>query len=175
MFDSLPPRPRAITQSRTSWEKPVTPVSESHEIPPGATADRGSTLLLGGSVRILELESFRDERGVLTPITFDDFGFSAARAFVVRAPEGSVRGGHGHRRVRQVLFCASGAIEVEVRHGGTDARLMLDERHPAALLEAGVWAQQTYVGADSTLIVFADGPYDSAEYDDDRSADEAVS
>ena len=36
------------------------------------------------------------------------------------------------------------------------------------LLEAGVWAQQTYVGADSTLIVFADGPYDSAEYVDDR-------
>ena len=99
-------------------------------------------------MRILELESFRDDRGVLTPITFDDFGFSAARAFVVRAPQGSVRGGHGHRRVRQVLFCASGAIEVEVRHRG---RAMLastlDERHPAALLEAGIWAQQTYVGA----------------------------
>ena len=155
-------------------EEPVTPVSESHETRPEATAGREQTLLLGGTVRILDLESFRDDRGVLTPLTFGDFGFSAARAFVVRAPRGAVRGGHGHRRVRQVLFCASGAIEVEVRHEGAHARLTLDERHPAALLEAGIWAQQTYVGVDSTLIVFADGPYDSAEYDD-RTVDEAVS
>ena len=113
---------------------------------------------------------------MLTPITFDDFGFTAARAFVVRAPQGAVRGGHGHRRVRQVLFCASGTIDVDVRLRGAHARLTLDQDRPAALLEAGVWAQQTYVGADSTLIVFADGPYDSAEYaDDDLGADEAAS
>lgn len=34
----------------------------------------------------------------------------------------------------------------------------------AALIEPGVWAQQTYLDDHSTLIVFADGPYDSAEY-----------
>ena len=134
------------------------------------------TVLLGGSVRLLDLESFRDDRGVLTPITFDDFGFTAARAFVVRASQGAVRGGHGHRRVRQVLFCASGTIEVELRHRGMRARLTLDEHQPAVLLDAGVWAEQTYIGTESTLIVFADGPYEPEEYVGiDEPRDEAES
>ena len=131
---------------------------------PGAVTGDDPITLLDGSVRIVELECFTDERGTLTPITLDDLGFSVARAFVVRAPRAAVRGGHAHRSVRQVLFRASGAIDVEVRRGGARARLTLDEEHPAVLVEAGVWAQQTYVGDDSTLIVFADGPYEPTEY-----------
>jgi dTDP-4-dehydrorhamnose 3,5-epimerase-like enzyme len=120
--------------------------------------------ILGGSVILLELESFRDHRGVLSPLDFGALGFEVARAFVVRAPDGAVRGGHGHERVRQVLFRASGAIDLDLRRQGEHARLTLDEDTPAVLLEPGVWAQQTYVGVDSTLIVFADGAYDPAEY-----------
>lgn len=125
--------------------------------------------LLEGTVRVLDLDCFRDHRGSLTPITFDDVGFSVARTFVVSAPRGAIRGGHAHRRVRQVLFRASGRIDVEVSHHGERARIALDEAHPAVLLEPGVWAQQTYLDDDSTLIVFADGPYDASEYEDGGS------
>lgn len=115
-------------------------------------------------VRVLELDCFRDDRGSLTPMTFDDVGFSVARTFVVSAPRDAVRGGHAHRRVRQVLFRASGTIDVEVSHDGTRARITLDEHRPAVLIEAGVWARQTYLDEHSTLIVFADGPYDDDDY-----------
>ncbi|WP_448003732.1 sugar 3,4-ketoisomerase [Agromyces bauzanensis] len=124
------------------------------------------TSLLEGRVRVLELDRFRDERGSLTPVTFDEVGFSVARTFVVSAPRGMVRGGHAHRRVRQLLFRASGAIDVDVSHRGERARIRLDEARPAVLLEAGVWAQQTYLDDHSTLVVFADGPYDADEYAD---------
>lgn len=154
----------------------MTSTPESRGTPAAASAVSEPALLLDGSVRILELECFRDDRGSLTPITFDDFGFSAARAFVVHAPHGAVRGGHAHRRVRQVLFCASGTIEIDVRHRGMHAQLTLDEGRPAVLLEAGVWAQQTYVGDDSTLIVFADGPYEASDYTgDDSTPDQGTS
>ena len=128
--------------------------------------------LLGGSVLPLQLPSFRDQRGELTPITFDELGFSAARAFVIRAPQGAVRGGHAHRRVRQLLFRASGIIQVDLRYQGGRIRLTLDDDHPAALVEAGVWGQQTYVAPESTLIVFADGPFDPEEYDEGAVAGE---
>ncbi|HET6673190.1 MAG TPA: FdtA/QdtA family cupin domain-containing protein [Agromyces sp.] len=119
---------------------------------------------LDGFVRVLDLDCFRDERGALTPLTFDDVGFSVARTFVVSAPRHAVRGGHAHRRVRQVLFRASGTIDVDVSHGGARARITLDELRPALLIEAGVWARQTYLDDHSTLIVFADGPYDEGDY-----------
>jgi dTDP-4-dehydrorhamnose 3,5-epimerase-like enzyme len=124
--------------------------------------------LLGGMVRILELDRFDDERGSLVPLSFDEVGFTAARAFVVTAPRGAVRGGHAHRRVRQVLLRASGSIEVDLVHDRERARLTLDESCPAILVEAGVWAQQTYVDDHSTLVVFADGAYDEREYVHER-------
>jgi hypothetical protein len=142
----------------------MTSVPEPPGAESGAVADRARETLLDGSVRLVELECFTDDRGSLTPITLDDLGFSVARAFVVRAPRGAVRGGHAHRTVRQVLFRASGSIDLEVRRGGARARITLDEDQPAVLLEAGVWARQTYVGDDSTLVVFADGPYEPTEY-----------
>ena len=83
---------------------------------------------------------------------------------MVRAPQGAVRGGHAHRRVRQVLFRASGTIDVDLSRDAVRASVTLDEDRPAVLLEAGVWAQQTYLDHDSTLIVFADGPYEATEY-----------
>jgi dTDP-4-dehydrorhamnose 3,5-epimerase-like enzyme len=119
---------------------------------------------LDGLVRVLDLDCFRDDRGALTPLTFNDVGFSVARTFVVSAPRDAVRGGHAHRRQRQVLFRASGTIDVEVSHDRTRAHITLDERRPALLIEAGVWARQTYLDDHSTLIVFADGPYDAGDY-----------
>jgi len=129
------------------------------------------TPLLDGMVRVLELARFRDERGSLVPVTFDDLGFRVARTFVVTAPRGAVRGGHAHRSVRQVLFRATGSIELEVRRDGVREHLTLDEACPAVLIEPGVWAQQTYLHDDSTLVVFADGPYDADEYGDGGSGD----
>jgi dTDP-4-dehydrorhamnose 3,5-epimerase-like enzyme len=126
------------------------------------------TPLLDGLVRVLDLDRFHDERGSLVPLSFDDVGFTAARAFVVNASRGAVRGGHAHRRQRQVLLRASGTIEVEVRHGAERANVTLDESCPAVLIEPGVWARQTYPDDHSTLIVFADGPYDADEYAHER-------
>src|SRR5690606_29729416 len=102
------------------------------------------TPLLDGMVRVLELDCFRDARGSLTPVTFHGARVTVARAFVVSAPQGMVRGGHAHRRVRQVLFRASGAIDVHVSHRGENATIRRDEECPAVLVEAGVWAQQVY-------------------------------
>lgn len=119
-------------------------------------------------VRVLELDRFRDERGSLVLLTFDDVAFRVARSFVVNAPRGAVRGGHAHRSVRQVLFRASGTIEVEVRHDGARALVTLDESNPALLVEPGVWAQQTYLDDHAALVVFADGAYDSTEYAHER-------
>lgn len=126
------------------------------------------TPLLDGMVRVLELDRFHDERGSLVPLSFDEVGFTAARAFVVNAPRGAVRGGHAHLRVRQVLVRASGTIEVEMLHGGARATVTLDESCPAILVEPGVWMQQTYPADHSSLVVFADGPYDASEYAHER-------
>ncbi|MFC9919786.1 sugar 3,4-ketoisomerase [Agromyces binzhouensis] len=147
-----------------------------HDVDPDAGATVGAASwpasLLGGAVRPLTLDRFVDDRGTLTPLVLAELSFAVARVFVVSAPAGAVRGGHAHRSVRQVLFRASGSVEVEFRHRGESSRLTLDDARPAVLVEAGVWAQQTYLDDGSTLIVLADGGYDRSEYlDHDHGTD----
>lgn len=118
----------------------------------------------GGRVAELIASTHADERGVLTALAFDRYRFAAVRTFIVEAPDGAVRGGHGHYRGRQLLVRLSGAVDVELRHGGSIERLTLDERCPAILVEPPVWASQTYRGERSSLLVLCDTPYDAADY-----------
>lgn len=123
--------------------------------------------LWGGLATPLPLDARTDPRGTLTPVDLSGHGFDTVRAFVVTAPDGTSRGGHGHRIGRQLLLRAGGRIEVELRHGGESALVTLDDTCPALLVEPGVWSRQTYRGDAATLVVFCDTEYDRADYFDD--------
>lgn len=117
-----------------------------------------------GLVAVVDVPSHPDPRGTLTPISFADHGFQAVRAFVVTAPQGQVRGGHGHHRTRQLILRVSGTIVVEVRRAGGTADLTLDASTPAVLIEPGVWSRQTYLGDHPSVVVFCDTEYDPDDY-----------
>lgn len=123
--------------------------------------------LWGGLVTSLALDASVDPRGSLTPVSFAEHGFEVVRAFVVSAPDGAIRGGHGHRTGRQLLLRAGGSIELELRHAGQVAGVTLDETTRAVLVEPGVWSRQTYSGGDAALVVFCDTEYDPSDYFDD--------
>jgi dTDP-4-dehydrorhamnose 3,5-epimerase-like enzyme len=119
---------------------------------------------LGGKVFRIPTQSFEDVRGVLTSIEFTRYGFQSVRAFVVAAPAGAVRGGHGHAKGRQILMQISGEIELEVAHRNRCERVMLDAQRRAVLIEPPVWSRQTYGGENPSIIVFCDTPYDPDDY-----------
>ena len=50
--------------------------------------------------------------------------------------------------------------------GGDHPPRRRDRRRPHRAGGRGVWAQQTYVTDDAALVVFADTPYDPADYVD---------
>lgn len=120
--------------------------------------------LLGGKVTVLDTMSHEDARGILTTLEFGPLAFSAVRAFVVEAPDGAVRGGHGHRRGRQLLLRVSGEIDVELRHGGEVEHMRLDQSNRALMIEAPVWSQQTYSGESPVMVVFSDVAFDPDNY-----------
>jgi dTDP-4-dehydrorhamnose 3,5-epimerase-like enzyme len=119
---------------------------------------------LAGRARLLDLSRHVDERGALVPLTFAEVGFPVARAFVVTAGDGSVRGGHAHAWSRQLLLRVGGVVRVELRTAEERDAVELDERTPALLIEPGVWASQTYLGPDAALVVFSDSAYDPDDY-----------
>ena len=124
-------------------------------------ADRG---FCDNRVKRLATVNFDDERGLLCPIDFRDQGFSVIRAFTISGRPGSVRGGHAHRRGRQILMLVSGLIDVELRWEGGFERLQLDPLNRAILIEPLVWSRQIYRGDHSSMVVFCDTAYDPGDY-----------
>ncbi len=110
------------------------------------------------------METHVDDRGWLAAIDFDAVGFDVTRAFVVGSGHGISRGGHGHRAGRQLLSLASGRVRVDLRWREHSASVVLSGDRRFLLVEPGVWASQTYLDHDSSLVVFCDTPYDPDDY-----------
>lgn len=117
-----------------------------------------------GRVRRVPVTRHADARGLLSAIDLAAAGLPVRRAFVVSAPAGSVRGGHGHARGRQVLLCASGEVMVELRWPGGAAEVVLRPGEPGLVIEPGVWASQSYRGESPVLVVFCDTDFDPEDY-----------
>ncbi len=99
------------------------------------------------------------------PIEFSTLPFQPRRTFVVTdVPPGTTRGGHAHARGQQLLVCVAGAVRVELRSGTAPETVTLDRADRGLLLEAGVWAAQTYEEAGTVLLVLASEPFADVSY-----------
>ena len=103
------------------------------------------------------------------PIYLTQLPFHAVRAFIVDGvPAGISRGGHAHRTTRQLMVLASGSVRIDLRREGEEISVMLDEARNAVLVGPAIWSRQTYLTADSRIVVFADEEYDPASYVSDE-------
>lgn len=132
--------------------------------------------ILGTRVRLLSFSLRKDSRGSLLPLEFSELPFPPRRAIVNRVSEAGVtRGGHSHKRCRQILICLAGTIDVELFHAGNKAVVRLETPDQALLIEPLVWSRQTFVEADAQLLALMSEPYEPDDYLEADAAAPAVS
>jgi hypothetical protein len=126
------------------------------------------------SIRLIKLPHYFEDNGDLVVMEgMNNVPFSIARVFVVRAPEGAIRGQHAHRACAQFLTCPRDVIEVECDDALRKASFTLDHPNMGLLVPPAIWSQQTYKGKGATLTVLCDRPYEADDYI--RDYDEFVS
>jgi len=117
------------------------------------------------SLKIVKLPHFFEDNGDLVVIErFVNVPFDIARVFVVRAPDGAIRGQHAHRKCSQFLTCPSGTIEVVCDDGRQVAEFVLSQPNEGLLVPAGIWSKQTYRGPQAALTVICDRRYEAEDY-----------
>jgi len=117
------------------------------------------------SLSIFKLPHFVEDNGELVIIEgWVNVPFDIARVFVVRAPDGAIRGQHAHRRCSQFLTCPSGTIEVVCDDGRQVAEFVLSQPNEGLLVPAGIWSKQTYRGPQAALTVICDRRYEVGDY-----------
>ena len=114
------------------------------ELPIRATQEMGSLSFL--------------EAGIDTP-------FEIKRIYYIfDVPKGTQRGGHAHSRLRQLLFCPNGSIEILLTDGQNRASVMLDEPNKALLIGPGLWRDMIWRSDRAVLCVAASEHYDEKDY-----------
>ena len=117
-----------------------------------------------GKVITFHLPGFESEKGVLTPIEFEQLPFHPLRAFFVQAPSETTRGGHAHKTGRQILIRVSGEIEVEIFWRREERSVVLGANNNAILIASPVWSRQIYRGERPCMMALCDTPYDPSDY-----------
>ena len=100
----------------------------------------------------------------LTVMESSNLPLDVKRIFVVKGNEKEIRGHHAHRQVTQYLVCVHGACEVICDDGSQKKSFQLNVPNQALLIPPGIWAEQTYLEKDTTLMVACDALYDEADY-----------
>ncbi len=116
-------------------------------------------------ISIVDFPFFKESNGSL--LIMESGGvvpFEIARVFFVKADAGAVRGNHAHYECFQLLQCNNGSISITCNDGDESLDYILDVSNQGLLIPPGIWASQTYIDNNSSLLVLCYQPFSEADY-----------
>lgn len=112
------------------------------------------------AVRLVDLPSVRDARGVLTSIESGrDAPFVIRRIFYMHHMV-SDRGGHAHMDTHQVVIAAAGSLTMDLSDGSRTVSFRLDDPTKGVYTPPMVFITLRDIGPDALCLVLADTHYD---------------
>lgn len=94
-----------------------------------------------------------------------DLPFSIKRIYYIHhVPNHIKRGGHAHKKLRQILFCPYGSIEIHLTDGKNQFVILLDNPENGLVLYEGLWREMVWKKENSVLCVAASEYYDESDY-----------
>jgi hypothetical protein len=114
--------------------------------------------------KLISRVKYTEENGSVTVFERGTLPFPVARAFVVSAASGQVRGAHAHRECWQALFALDGSVEVEAVSGTGRWSFRLEPDSDGLIIPPLVWATQKYTGRNPQLLVLCNETFSEADY-----------
>ena len=94
-----------------------------------------------------------------------DVPFDIKRAYwVYDVPGGESRGGHAHKRLKQVVIALSGSFHVTLDDGKEKQTFLLNHPWQGLLIETGVWRTLDDFSSGAVCLVLASEPYEEDDY-----------
>lgn len=120
-------------------------------------------------IKLVYLPKIADPRGSLTVAeSLDSIPFEIKRVYwLYDVPGGGSRGGHAHRRLRQMLVAVSGAFHVTLDNGFERKTVLLNHPYQGLLIERGIWRTLNDFSSGAVCLVLASEHYDAADYIED--------
>ena len=75
-----------------------------------------------------------------------------------------MRGGHAHKKLRQLLWCPYGRIRIRLDDGHENAEVLLDTPNKGLVVEHNMWREMLWEKENSVLCVAASEFYEESDY-----------
>ena len=116
---------------------------------------------------IVELPKIEAElnRGSLSVVEKDIIPFDIKRVYYLYdIPSTSIRGGHAHKKLYQLLIPLSGSFDVILNDGKQKKTFTLNKPNKGLLIVPGIWRELENFSSGAVCLVLASEVYDEADY-----------
>ena len=119
---------------------------------------------------IINFPIIKDERGNLTFIeNLKHIPFDIKRVYYLSdIPEGSERGGHAHKKLKQIIIAASGSFDVIIDDGSNQKVINLNQSNEGLLIVPMIWRELKNFSTGAVCLVLASDFYLESDYYRDK-------
>ena len=116
--------------------------------------------------KIIDIPKIEDRRGNLSvDEEFKKVQFHIALAYwLYDVPAGAMRGGHAHKRLKQLLIALSGSFTVTLDDGHEKRNILLNRPYQGLLIGTGIWRTIDDFSSGAVCLVLASELYDESDY-----------
>jgi oxalate decarboxylase/phosphoglucose isomerase-like protein (cupin superfamily) len=92
--------------------------------------------------KIIDIPKINNTRGNIGVIENDTIPFDVKRVYYLfDVPSGAKRGGHAHKKLKQVLIAISGSFDVVLKNGKSKEIVTLNRPDKGLLIENNIWRE----------------------------------
>lgn len=115
---------------------------------------------------IIELPKISNRRGNITLAEGGyNIPFDIARVYYLYdVPGGSIRGGHAHKELQQLIVAVMGAFDIILDDGMNKKTVRLDRAYQGLYIPNMIWRELENFSSGGICLVLASLPYDEFDY-----------
>jgi dTDP-4-dehydrorhamnose 3,5-epimerase-like enzyme len=118
-------------------------------------------------IKIIDIKTIpTDGKGQLSFFEANmDVEFDIKRIYYISGvPEGTRRGAHAHKKLKQLLFCPYGSVKIYLDDLKEKREIILDNPEKGLVILDSIWRDMMWVEKNSVLCVAASEYYDVGDY-----------
>ena len=115
--------------------------------------------------KIIDIPKINNAKGNIGVIESTTIPFDIKRVYYLfDVPSGAKRGGHAHKKLKQVLIAISGSFDVVLKDGKSKEVITLNRPDKGLLIENNIWRELENFSSGSVCLVLASEEFSEEDY-----------